>query len=260
MNLLLNKFKKKVLIYVFFCLLLLFICVWIPALRPPFLNILKQPLSLLRLIQREFGAIIFYHRNFLQNERLQEKIDLLKNKLNTEKEIYMENARLEDLLSFKQKSPYKLIAARLIARSPDTWSSSIIIDKGRHHGIKKGMVAINYLGLIGRVIETQEFTSKILLISDPSLGVSCLDQRNRQEGLVCGTLGSHLMMKYLTEDSGIKVEDIIITSGLNQTYPKGLLIGKVVDIGKEFSGLSRYAIIKPAVNLSSIEEVLIIIP
>lgn len=260
MNLRLNKFKKKVLIYILFCLPLLFICVWIPALRPPFLNILKQPLVLIRLIRREFGAIIYYHRNFLQNERLKNEIDLLKNKLNREKEIYLENTRLKDILSLKEESPYKLITARLIGRSPDTWSSSIVIDKGRHQGINDGMVAVNYLGIIGRVIQTEEFTSKILLISDPSLGISCLVQRSRQEGLVCGTLGNHLIMKYLTEDSDIEAEDVIITSGLNRTYPKGLLIGTVVDIGKEFSGLSRYAIIKPAVNLSSIEEVLIIVP
>jgi rod shape-determining protein MreC len=67
-------------------------------------------------------------------------------------------------------------------------------------------------------------------------------------------------MKYLPKDADIQVSDVIITSGLTETYPKGLLIGSVLNIGEEFSGLSRYAIIKPVVNLSNIEEVLIIIP
>jgi rod shape-determining protein MreC len=66
-------------------------------------------------------------------------------------------------------------------------------------------------------------------------------------------------MRYLPEEPDIKIGDVIITSGLNYTHPKGLLIGTVIEIGKEFSGLSRYAIIKPAVELSSIEEVLVII-
>jgi len=69
-----------------------------------------------------------------------------------------------------------------------------------------------------------------------------------------------LIMKYLPKDSDIKASDIIITSGLTDNYPKGLLIGRVISIGEEFSGLSRYAIVKPAVDLSNIEEVLIIIP
>jgi rod shape-determining protein MreC len=121
------------------------------------------------------------------------------------------------------------------------------------------MAAITYLGLLGRVAETSESTSKIMLVSDPDMGVSGLIQRSRQEGLVCGTLGSHLIMKYLPEEADIKVSDIVVTSGLSQEYPKGLLIGRVIDIGREFSGLSRYAVIEPAVKLSNIEEVLIIV-
>ena len=254
------KFKKKKLIFFsILCFLLLFFSLATPYIRAPFLNTLKYPLSLLTLSRREFGAIIFYHRNFIQNEKLKKYIDLLKNRLNAKEEIYLENARLKNLLSFRQKSSYRLIAARVIARSADSWSSSVIIDKGKRNGIKRQMAVITYLGLAGRVTDTQEFTSKILLISDPNLGVSAIVQRSRQEGLVSGTLGSHLIMKYLPEESDIRIGDVIITSGLNQTYPKGLLIGTVVGIGREFSGLSRYAIIKPAVNPSNIEEVLIII-
>ncbi|MCX5703484.1 MAG: rod shape-determining protein MreC [Candidatus Omnitrophica bacterium] len=241
------------------CLVLLLASLSIPALRPALFGILKQPLKLITLIRRELGGIIFYHRNFIQNERLKKEIDLLKNKLNARDEIDLENQRLENLLYFKQKSPFKLTAARVIGRSSDSWSSSIIIDKGSYNGIRSGMSAITYLGLAGRVIESQEHTSKILLISDPNLGVSAMVQRSRQEGLISGTLGSYLIMRYLPEEPDIKIGDVVITSGLNETYPKGLLIGAVVDIGKEFSGLSRYAIIKPAVELSSIEEVLVIV-
>ncbi len=136
----------------------------------------------------------------------------------------------------------------------------MIIDKGSYNGIKRGFVVINHLGLVGRVIETGDYTSKIMLINDPSLGVSAIAQRSRQEGLVSGTLGRSLIMKYLPKDADIQVSDVIITSGLTEAYPKGLLIGSVINIGEEFSGLSRYAIIKPAVNLSGIEEVLVIIP
>lgn len=99
-----------------------------------------------------------------------------------------------------------------------------------------------------------------MLINDPDFGVSAVVQRSRQEGLVSGTLGNNLIMRYLPKDADIKVSDIIVTSGLTGKYIKGLLIGRVVEIGDEFSGLSRYCLIKPAVSLSNIEEVLIIIP
>jgi rod shape-determining protein MreC len=254
------NFRNKSLVYPVLALgILLLILSLIPSLRNPFLNTLKIPVSLLRLIRRETGAIIFYHRNFMENELLQKQINSLKAKINSQEELYKENIRLKNMLSFKQASAYKLIAARVIARSPDSWSSNMIIDKGKNSGIKPGMPAITNLGLVGRIVETTNFTSKVLLINDPNLSVSCMVKRSRQEGLVSGTLGRNLVMHYLPEDADIKIQDTIITSGLNQTYPKGLLIGVVVDIGKEFSGLAQYAIVRPAVNLSNIEEILVII-
>lgn len=260
MNPRLNKFKKRTLIFfAALCLLTLILSFLTPALRATLLDTLKQPLSLLTLIRREVGGIISYHHNLIQNERLKKEIDLLRNKLNAQEEIYLENSRLKAFLSLKQKSPYKLIAAKVISHSPDSWSSIIVIDKGKYHGIKRGMAVITYLGLVGRVIDTSESTGKIILINDPNFNISGIVKRSRQEGLVSGTLGAHLIMRYLPEGSDIRNQDIIITSGLNEAYPQGLLIGSVVDIHKEFSGLSRYAIIKPAVNLSSIEEVLVII-
>lgn len=254
------KFKKKSLVYcAIFVLLLLLLSSLVPALKTPVLNILKYPLSLISFVRGEIGGIIFYHRNLIQNEKLKKEIDLLRQKLNRADEFYQENVRLKNLLSFKQKSSYKLIAARVVGGSVDSWSSLVIIDKGRYSGIKRGMVAINYLGLLGRVIETTESASKIMLINDPNFGVSAIVQRSRQEGLISGTLGGSLIMKYLPKDADIQISDVIITSGLTPIYPKGLLIGKVLTLGEELSGLTRYAIIKPAVNLSNIEEVLIII-
>ncbi len=251
--------KKKLIPLLVIASLLIFLSCSIINLSPPLLNISRYPFGLFALIQREIKGLIFYHRHLIENEGLRREVDFLKQRLNASNEVYSENTRLKNSLYFKQKSALKFVCARVIARSADNWSSGVVIDKGSSQGIRKGLAAATYLGLIGRVVETTDSTSKIMLLNDPNLGVSSLIQRSRQEGLVCGTLGSNLIMKYLPEDANIKLEDVIVSSGLNETYPKGLLIGRVIDIGKEFSGLSRYAIIKPAVNLSDIEEVLVII-
>jgi len=255
-----NFTKKNLIILAITCVLLVVVASSIPSIRSSFVNTLKHPLSLFTFFGREFGGIIFYHRNLVQSEQLRKEVGLLKNKLNSSRELYKENLRLKEILSLRQKSPFKVIAARVIARSPESWSSTVIIDKGKHQGLRRGMAVITYLGLAGRLVETDESTSKIMLINDPSLGVSGIVQRSRQEGLVCGTLGNNLIMRYLPEESDIKVRDIVVTSGLSQIYPKGILIGTVVDIGKEFSGLSSYALIRPAVNLANIEEVLVVVP
>ncbi len=255
------KFRKKDLFKLIgHVILLVILSSLIPALRSPFINISEYPSKLMMLVKREIGGMIFYHHNLVENDQLNKEIDLLKYKLNKFNEISLENARFNEILALKQKSPYKLVAAKVIGHSADNWSSVIIIDKGESHGIKRGFVVVNYLGLVGRISETSKYTSKIILINDPNFGVSAIIQRSRQEGLVTGTLGNTLIIKYLPVDCDIKISDVVITSGLTETYPKGLLIGTVIDLGQEFSGLSRYAIIKTAVNLSGLEEVLVIIP
>lgn len=232
---------------------------FIPFVRPFTFNILKSPLLLLRIITGEIEGVIFYHRNLVRNQKLENQIQLLQQKINALQETYLENARLTTLLNLQKKIPYKVIAARVIARAPDNWSSIVIIDKGSASGIKRDCVVLSYLGLLGRVMEISPSASKVMLINDPNMAVSAIVQRSRQEGLISGTLGSSLIMRYLPKDCDIKVSDAIITSGLTENYPKGLLIGRVTDIGEEFSGLSRYAIVRPAVNLATIEEVLVIV-
>jgi rod shape-determining protein MreC len=254
------KFRKKKLIYLSAVIaFVLFLSFCVPSVSLPLITALKSPAVILNLLMREVNGIIFYHRNFIENKELKKQIGLLSHKLNALEETRMENERLKRLLKLKQGSSFNVTAARVIARSPDSWSSSVVIDKGRHHGIKRGMAVISYSGLVGRVVDALGYSSKVMLISDPSLSISATVQRSRQEGLVSGALGVRLIMRYLPEGSDIKPGDTIITSGLSGSYPKGILIGKVVSLGDEFSGISRYAIIKPEANLSNIEEVLIVV-
>ena len=136
-------------------------------------------------------------------ERLNKEVSFLKYKVNSLNEFYIENLRLKGLLAFKSKSALKLLAARVIARSADNWSSHITIDKGSKSGITPGMGVITYLGLVGRVVDTTPITIKIVLLSDTNQRVTGIIQRSRQEGLVSGTSGSNLIMRYLPEDADV---------------------------------------------------------
>jgi rod shape-determining protein MreC len=251
--------RKQLRILLFSILLFALFFLSISLIRKPVNASLRRPLGLAGLLKREAAGIIFFHRNLMENQSLKRENDFLRNKINSLNEYYLENLRLKEALAFKNKSPLKLIAAGVIARPADNWSLGIVIDKGSYSGIRKGMSVITCLGLVGRVIETTGHTSRVTLLNDPNLGVSGIVQRSRQEGLVSGTLGGNLIMKYLPEDADIKTRDIIISSGLDAAYPKGILIGTVVEIGREFSGLSRYALIRPAVNFSNIEEILVVV-
>ncbi|MCX7928026.1 MAG: rod shape-determining protein MreC [Candidatus Omnitrophica bacterium] len=222
--------------------------------------LLRLPLTLVTNIRKTTEAIVYFYRNYKQVNQMQAKIDFLLNQLSEKKELELENERLRKLLDFKQRLPYKVIACQVIGRHPAQWSSTIILNRGLSSGIKNGYVCVSFLGLVGRVYQTTPTTSTVMLITDPNLSVSAIVQRSRQEGLVSGSLGGTLVMKYLSFDSDIKVGDLVVTSGLTPVFPKGIPIGKVIKVKEELPTLSCYAIIKPEVDLTALEEVLVIIP
>ena len=220
------KIPRRILInFILICSVVLLVSHSIACFKTPVQNSFKPQLSFLSLIKREIAGMFFYHVNMIQATSLSNEVGFLRKQLFDLREINQENIRLKALLNFKQKSSLRLIAARVIARAPDNWSASVTLDKGKHHGIRPGMVVINAYGLVGRIVESLENTSKVVLINDPSVGVSSIVQRSRQEGLVSGTLGGNLIMRYLPEEAQINIGDIVVSSELSQIYPKGLLIG-----------------------------------
>ena len=207
---------------------------------------------------KEFNAFVFFHRNAVRLEKLEAENDVLRARLNSANEAAIENKRLRELLDFKNSSEWNTVAAAVIGRQPENWSSMVLINKGSSSGIRNGSVVVSRMGLVGRVSETTASISKIILINDPNFSISAFVQRSRQEGLVTGTLGSNLVMKYLPPDADIQEKDIIVSSGLTGMSPKGLLIGTVIKTGTEFSGLGKYAVISPAADLPAVEEVLVV--
>jgi rod shape-determining protein MreC len=231
----------------------------IPPLRTPVLYVARAPLSLLMFSADQAHALVYFPLINYERRALQRDNDLLRRRLAEYAEIEQENGRLRALLEFKQQSDRRLAAAQVIGTSVDNWTSLVIINKGSSAGISRGDVAMSFKGLVGRVVQVTGSTAKVLLANDPRCAVSALCQRSRQEGLVTGTLSGTLLMKYLPKDADIVAGDTIVTSGLTELFPKGILIGTVSSVGEEFGGLSRYAVVTPAVEFRRLEEVLIIL-
>lgn len=254
------KFKNKKLkssLLIAFAILLF--CIAVPVLRKPSVDILEYPLKIIDFVGQEIKALIFFHQNFTENKILTQQVNLLKQKLVHSEEIVQENQRLRGLLSFKQEVSYRLVAAHVIARDPSCWNSVVIVDKGSNDGVKENAPVMGFAGLAGKVIESGSNTSKIMLLNDPGFKVSALIQRSRHEGLVTGTLENRLIMRYLLPDTDVKIGDSVITSGLSELFPKGMLIGTVLSIGEEYAGLNLYCVVKPAIDPLKLEEVMIIV-
>jgi len=199
-----------------------------------------------------------------ENRLLQDEISSLKNNSVMIEELQLENERLREMLNFKERSYYyDLEGAKVIGRNPSNWFETILIDKGKYNDIEVDMAVVTDKGLVGRIIETGDRWSKVLLIIDPKSSVSAMIQRTRDNGIIKGqiepTNKGYCEMVYLPLDSNVLPGDLVISSGLGEIFPKGLVIGEVEEIEQQENELLKIAIIKPEVDFQRLEEVFIII-
>jgi rod shape-determining protein MreC len=193
-----------------------------------------------------------------ENNRLRSRITFLTSKIKEMNAVAEENNRLNDLLGFKKSAPYAMVPAQVIGRDPSNWSNSLIIDKGSVHGIKRNSAVLSVAGLVGRTTDVGRYSSKVLLISDPNSKVGVVIQKNRQGGILTGRPDGKCRMIYIALDSDVAIGDKVITAGFGGIFPKNVLAGSVAGIDKEPGRLYKYAVVKPAQDLSKIEEVLCI--
>jgi len=144
----------------------------------------------------------------------------------------------------------------VIGRDPSNWSNSVIIDKGASSGIRQSKAVLSTRGLVGRLVEVGRYSSRILLITDPNSKVGVVIDRNRQGGILTGRPDGKCKMIYIALDSDAAKGDKVVTAGLSAVFPRGILVGEVVEVGKEPGRLYKYAIVKTSQDMSKLEEVL----
>lgn len=178
-------------------------------------------------------------------------------------ELRKENMRLRKMLELQDALSYEMIAAEVIARDPDSWFNMVTINKGKKDNVEPNTAVITTEGLIGYVYSVSYTTANVLLLTDSRPGVSALVQRSREPGVVgvveyAPDKPGYLQMRGLPRDANILAGDTIITSGLGGIFPKGLVIGHVLETGVDELGLTRYAFLQPAANFNRLEEVFVI--
>lgn len=173
----------------------------------------------------------------------------------------LENIRLRKLLNFEERIPHKTLAAEVIARDPGNWLNTVTVNKGTGHGVRKDMALVSCEGLLGRVVSVSMNTANALLIIDPRSAVGGAVQRTRSLVLVEGDPGAPGMclVKCLTMESDLSIGDKILSSGLGGIYPKGLIIGEIVELIPGKYGVGSAARLKPAADFARLEEALIIL-
>lgn len=174
-----------------------------------------------------------------------------------------ENAKLSALLKIAQRYPdYESIGATVIAKDPGVWYDGFTIDKGTTKGITANMVLIAPEGLVGKVLESGATFSKAQSILDSRSSVPAMSMRTGDLGVVKGdytrSADGLCIMEYIDAQAEIMVGDEIVTSHLSDIYPAGLAIGKVLELETDTSGLTKYAVIQPYVDLKHLDTILVI--
>ncbi|MDF2568988.1 MAG: mreC: rod shape-determining protein MreC [Sporomusa sp.] len=201
---------------------------------------------------------------YQDNQTLKAEIaELRQNNVNVT-EVLAENVRLRAMLDYKKGAPqFDFVTAQVTARDPGTWTSVIMINRGTADGISKDMAVVTAQGLVGNVVSVYNNAAKVQLILDPRSAVGSLVQRSesRVAGIVEGSSSNPVLprMINIARDADVIKSDKIITSGFGGIYPKGILVGEVVDIINDEGGLLKFAVLKPSVDFNRLEEVMIIV-
>jgi|KBSSwiStaDraftv2_1062776.scaffolds.fasta_scaffold07930_5 rod shape-determining protein MreC len=197
-----------------------------------------------------------------ENRRLQEQVRSLESRLEASQEQIGEAARLREILELRPILPFPTLTAQVIAREGVPWFRNITIDKGLSDGVTLNAPVLGVGGVMGRVVEVGPRAAKVQLLLDRDSGMGVRIERTRTTGVVAGQVAfsdsgtSELLMKYVPVLADVAVGDVVVTSGLDQMYPKGLVVGRVRSVGKG-SGLFKEVAVQPSANFEKIEEVMV---
>jgi rod shape-determining protein MreC len=194
-----------------------------------------------------------------ENQRLQQQLGEFQQKRIQQRELELENQRLRELLGFKRSQAAAAIAAEIIGKDPSVWFKTVIIDKGSADGVRRGLPAVTSQGVVGQVIEASGRQSRLMLIIDRNSSADAIVQRTRARGVVKGTSRDECYLDYVLHAEDVRVGDLVISSGFDGVYPKGLLIGTVSAVDFQGGDFFKEIQITPAVDFDKLEEVLIIL-
>lgn len=217
------------------------------------------------LLAKPFRVVTGAKEYFARAKKLSDENLLLKQRLAAMsvtlarmEETALENKRLGALLNFRKDLRYDTVVAKVIGRDATDWRRSVIINKGKAHGIKEHMPCATARGLIGSVVDVATDSSKVMLITDFNSRVGVVLEPSRESGVLAGFSRGRCKVIYLSLDGNIKKGERVLTAGFSAFFPKGLVVGKVTDTTVEKTGLYKYAIVEPIVDMNRIEEVICI--
>jgi rod shape-determining protein MreC len=197
----------------------------------------------------------------VENEELRKQIAELQVRLQEQRALAARSARLQELMDLRTQTSLPTVAAEVIAGNPNPGMLTVTIDRGSADGVQPNMAVIAPRGVVGRVIgPVAAHASRVQLITDRDAAVGALTERTRAGGMVVGTEDEDppLRMQLVSNLADVKSGDTVVSSGVDGIYPKGFAIG-TVEASERGPRLYQLITVRPAVDFSSLEEVLVVL-
>ena len=199
-----------------------------------------------------------------ENQALREEIAALEEELRRAREDSEENATLRELLDLReQRRDFRLESARITEADASNWASTLRLDAGTDYGVEIGDCVITAEGyLVGSITDAGSSWSTCTTLIDTQASFGAKVFRTGEVAVARGEfsrMGEGLLeLQYLSGDSGARVGDLIVTSGLGGYYPSGLVIGYVREVMTGDDGLAQYAVLQPAADLDGLRQVFVV--
>lgn len=205
-----------------------------------------------------FQNYLYLLRTRQENLSLLDENRKLLNEIASLRETQQENLRLRKLLHFEEKVGIQSVLARVIARDVSTEFRAIRINRGEAAGLRKNMAVVTNEGVVGRILRTTQHSSDVVTIMDSNSAVDAIDERSRARGVVEGMTDETCQLRFVLRTDDIQPGDVMVSSGLGGIFPKGIPVGLVSKVNRKPFGITQDVEIKPSVDFSKLEEVLII--
>ena len=226
------------------------------AIVSPFQEIVSDSINFGKDIWKHYFRLISVSE---ENVRLNKSLKQAEERNNRLKEIELSHDRLKKLFEFKETLHKRVVAAEIIGRDPSPWFKTIIINKGRREGVERGMPVVIPEGIAGLVTDVSRTFAKVLLVVDQNSAVDALIQRNRARGIIKGEPSGRLLLQYVQRKHDVRVGDVVVSSGLDGVFPKGIRIGYVHEVDKPDSGIFQQLAVTPYADFEKLEEVLVVL-
>lgn len=210
-----------------------------------------------------YSYVFNYETILAENEMLKEQIAQMEDEARQADAMERENERLRELLDLKSyHEDYKTVDANIISWSSTDWTNTMTINRGSSAGIEQGMCAITANGqVVGLVTEVGTNYAIVKTILDSTLEISATIASSGYNGMVTGGYidgnSKYLKMDYLPSSAIVRNSDQIVTAG-STVYPRNLILGTIIDAGFSDTGVAKYAIVRPAADIDSLEQIFIL--